>query len=154
MSARTAASTLPPLTMQMLRPPRARAAASANAPAPSATIAYLESLGGMEVLCAYEHELGAHFLQSLPAGVTVYGLQTLEGRLPTFLLNVEGVEAADAARELAGRGYGVWAHDTWYSLGLREKLPYPRDAIRVGLIHYNTVEEIDGFVAELGRLAG
>jgi cysteine desulfurase family protein (TIGR01976 family) len=118
----------------------------------SATIAYLESLGGMDVLRAYEHELGAHFLESLPAGVAVYGLQTMEGRLPTFLLNVEGVEAADAARELSARGYGVWAHDTWYSLGLREKLPYPRDAIRVGLIHYNTVEEIDGFVAELGRL--
>ncbi len=118
----------------------------------SATIAYLESLGGMEVLRAYEYELGAHFLESLPASVTVYGLQTMEGRLPTFLLNVDGVEAADAARELSDRGYGVWAHDTWYSLGLREKLPYPRDAIRVGLIHYNTVEEIDGFVAELGRL--
>ena len=67
-------------------------------------------------------------------------------------MNVEGVEAGDAASELSDRGYGVWAHDTWYSLGLREKLPYPRDAIRVGLIHYNTVEEIDGFVAELGRL--
>jgi selenocysteine lyase/cysteine desulfurase len=48
----------------------------------------------------------------------------------------------------------VWAHDSWYSLGLREKLPYPKDAVRVGLIHYNTVEEVDGFVAELGRLAG
>jgi len=118
----------------------------------SATIAYLESLGGMEALRAYERELGSHFLESLPASVTVYGLQTMEGRLPTFLLNVDGVEAADAARKLSDRGYGVWAHDTWYSLGLREKLPYPRDAIRVGLIHYNTVEEIDGFVAELGRL--
>jgi cysteine desulfurase family protein (TIGR01976 family) len=119
----------------------------------SATIAYLDSLGGMEVLRAYEHELGTHFLESLPAEVTVYGLQTMESRLPTFLLNVEGVEAADVAREMAARGYGVWAHDTWYSLGLRERLPYPRDAVRVGLIHYNTVEEIDGFVEELGRLA-
>jgi cysteine desulfurase family protein (TIGR01976 family) len=120
----------------------------------SATIAYLESVGGMEVLKTYEHELGRRFLESLPDSVTVYGLQTMEGRLPTFLLNVEGVEAGDAAPRLADRGYGVWAHDNWYSLGLREKLPYPRDALRVGLIHYNTIEEIDGFVAELGRLAG
>jgi len=120
----------------------------------SATIAYHQSLGGMEVLSAYEHELGRRFLESLPESVTVYGLQTMEGRIPTFLFNVEGVAAADVATTMAERGYGVWAHDSWYSLGLREKLPYPKDAVRVGLIHYNTVEEVDGFVAELGRLAG
>ena len=120
----------------------------------SATIAYLESLGGMEVLNAYERELGRRFLESLPDSVTVYGLQTMEGRLPTFLLNVDGVPAAEVATTLAQRGYGVWSHDNWYSLGLREKLPYPQDALRVGLIHYNTAQEIDGFVRELGRLAG
>jgi cysteine desulfurase family protein (TIGR01976 family) len=120
----------------------------------SATIAYLESLGGMEVLSAYEHELGRRFLENLPDSVTVYGLQTMEGRIPTFLFNVDGVAAADVATTMAERGYGVWAHDSWYSLGLREKLPYPQDAVRVGLIHYNTVEEVDGFLAELGRLAG
>ena len=108
----------------------------------SATIAYLESLGGMGVLSAYERELGQRFL----------GLQTMEGRVATFLLNVEGVPAASAAARLAERGYGVWAHDNWYSLGLREKLPYPEDALRVGLIHYNTADEIDGFLAELARL--
>src|ERR1700751_49987 len=77
----------------------------------SATIGYLESIGGMEVLRAYEHELGRRFLESRPETATVYGLQTMEGRLPTFLLNVEGVEAADAAVTIAARGYGVWAHD-------------------------------------------
>ena len=120
----------------------------------SATIAYLQSLGGMEVLKPYEHELGQRFLDGLPEGVTIYGLQTMEGRVPTFLLNVDGVEAAKVATAMAERGYGVWAHDNWYSLGLREKLPYPQDAVRVGFIHYNTADEIDGFLAELGRLAG
>src|SRR5579884_3127324 len=120
----------------------------------SATIAYLDSLGGIGVLREHERALGARFLETLPDGVTVYGLQTMEGRVPTFLLNVEGVEAADVAQTLAARGYGVWAHDSWYSLGLRERLPYPREAVRVGFIHYNTVEEVDGFVRELGRLAG
>jgi len=118
----------------------------------SATIAYLESLGGMAVLSAYERGLGRRFLESLPDSVTVYGLQTMEGRVATFLLNVDGVAAADVATTLAERGYGVWSHDNWYSLGLREKLPYPQDAVRVGLIHYNTAEEIDGLVAELASL--
>jgi len=118
----------------------------------SATIAYLESLGGMTVLREYERTLGQRFLEALPGPVTVYGLQTMEGRVPTFLLNVEGVEAADVATAMAARGYGVWAHDSWYSLGLREKLPYPGEAVRVGFIHYNTVNEIDGFLSELAAL--
>src|SRR5437588_3349088 len=120
----------------------------------SATIAYLESLGGMEVLKPYERELGQRFLDGLPESVTIYGLQTMEGRVPTFLLNVDGVEAAKVATTMAERGYGVGARGNWYSLGLRAKLPYPQDAVRVGFIHYNTADEIDGFLAELGRLAG
>src|SRR3954466_12424996 len=69
----------------------------------SATIGYLESLGGMPVLAAYERELGKRFLDGLPDSVTVYGLQTMEGRVATFLLNVEAVPAADAALRLAER---------------------------------------------------
>jgi cysteine desulfurase family protein (TIGR01976 family) len=118
----------------------------------SATIAYLESLGGMGVLRDYERTLGRHFLETLPANVTLYGVQTMEGRVPTFLLNVDGVPAAEVATTLAAKGIGVWAHDSWYSLGM--PFPYPGDAIRVGFIHYNTVEEVDGFVSELAALAG
>lgn len=118
----------------------------------SATIAYLESLGGMSAIAAYERELGRRFLDGLPEWATVYGLQSMDGRVPTFLLNLEGVDADDAAKRLAGEGFGVWAHDNWYSLGLREKLPYPDSAIRVGLIHYNTPEEIDRFNAALAEL--
>jgi selenocysteine lyase/cysteine desulfurase len=118
----------------------------------SATIAYLESIGGMEAIAAYERELGQRFIDGLPDGATVYGLQTMDGRVPTFLINLEGVDAADAAKRLADEGFGVWAHDNWYSLGLREKLPYPDSAIRVGLIHYNTADEIDRFNAALAQL--
>lgn len=118
----------------------------------SATIAYLDSLGGMGVLREYERMLGARFLETLPESVTVYGVPTMEGRVPTFLLNVDGVDASQVAQTMAERGYGVWAHDSWYSLGLRERLPYPSEAVRVGFIHYNTVEEVDGFVRELARL--
>jgi cysteine desulfurase family protein (TIGR01976 family) len=118
----------------------------------SATIAYLESIGGMQALAAYERELGQRFLDGLPDSATVYGQQTMEGRVATFLLNLDGIPAADAALRLAERGYGVWAHDNWYSLGLREKLPYAHDALRVGLIHYNTADEVDRFLSELSLL--
>jgi selenocysteine lyase/cysteine desulfurase len=106
----------------------------------------------MATLREYERGLGQHFLDALPDSVTVYGLQTMEGRVPTFLLNVEGVPAAEVATTLAERGYGVWAHDSWYSLGM--PFPYPGDAVRVGFLHYNTVEEVDGFVGELAAFAG
>src|SRR5262245_27045841 len=104
----------------------------------SATIAYLDSLGGIGGVREYERMLGTRFLETLPECVTVYGLQTMEGRVPTFLLNVDGIEASEVAARMADRGYGVWAHDSWYSLGLRERLKYPREAVRVGFIHYNT----------------
>jgi selenocysteine lyase/cysteine desulfurase len=93
--------------------------------------------------------LGRRFLEGLPQSATVYGEPTMEGRLPTFLLNLDGVPATEIADTLGARGYGVWAHDSWYSLGLREKLPYPEEALRVGLIHYNTTDEVDGFLREL-----
>src|SRR2546423_953540 len=118
----------------------------------SATIAYLESIGGLEAIAAYERELGLRFLDGLPDSATVYGLQTMEGRVATFLINLEGVDAADAAKRLADEGFGVWAHDNWFSLGLRERLPYPDSAIRVGLIHYNTADESDRFNAALAQL--
>jgi cysteine desulfurase family protein (TIGR01976 family) len=118
----------------------------------SATIAYLESIGGMEVLRDYERSLGDRFMATVPDTVEIYGVPTMEGRVPTFLLNVDGVPAADVATRMAEQGFGVWAHDSWYSLGLREKLPYPQDAVRVGFIHYNTVDEVDGFVAALASL--
>ncbi|HEY2310901.1 MAG TPA: cysteine desulfurase-like protein [Gaiellaceae bacterium] len=118
----------------------------------SATIGYLESLGGMSAIAAYERELGQRFIDGLPESVTVYGLPSMDGRVPTFLLNVEVVPAADVAARMAEQGFGVWAHDNWYSLGLREKLPYPQEAVRVGLIHYNTADEIDRFNAALAQL--
>ena len=118
----------------------------------SATIAYLDSLGGLGPLREYERELGRRFVDGLPDGVVLYGPQTMEGRVPTYLLNVEGMPAATVAATLAESGYGVWAHDNWYSLGLYEGLGYENEAVRAGIIHYNTAEEVDGLLAELGAL--
>ena len=88
-----------------------------------ATIAYLDSLGGMDVLRDYERDLGERFLAGLPRGVRLYGPAGMEGRVPTFLLNVDGVPAEAAARELAARGIGVWYADNWYCVALADRLP-------------------------------
>ena len=115
-----------------------------------ATIAYLDSLGGLAPLRDYERELGERFLAGLPGSVTLYGPPTMEGRVPTFLLNVAGVEAETAARTLAERGFGVWYADNWYCVSLADRLP--PSSLRVGFIHYNTADEVDRLLAELSAL--
>jgi cysteine desulfurase family protein (TIGR01976 family) len=117
----------------------------------NATIDYLDSIGGFEAIMPYEYELGERFLAGLSDAVRVYGLPGMEGRVPTFLVNVDGVPASDVAARLAGERMGVWAHDSWYSLDLYRRLGYDGGAVRIGFIHYNTPEEIDALVAALGR---
>ncbi|HZT92522.1 MAG TPA: aminotransferase class V-fold PLP-dependent enzyme, partial [Gaiellaceae bacterium] len=107
----------------------------------SATVAYLESLGGLAVLREYERELGARLLAGLPENVTLYGPPSMEGRVPTFLFNVDGVPAERVARRLAERGIGIWYADNWYCVALGSRLP--EQSLRAGIIHYNTVAEVD-----------
>ena len=116
----------------------------------SATIAYLDSLGGLAVLRDHERALGERLLAGLPANVTLYGPQTMAGRVPTFLLNVDGVPAEEAARRLADRGLGVWYADDWYCVALAARLP--EQSLRAGLAHYNTEDEVDRLLEELAGL--
>jgi selenocysteine lyase/cysteine desulfurase len=115
----------------------------------NATLDYLDSIGGFAAIVPYERGLAERFLRALPAEVTVYGLPGLEGRVPTFLVNVDGVAAADVAQHLADRGIGVWAHDSWYSLNLYRRLGYEHEAVRIGFFHYNTAAEVDRLLAAL-----
>lgn len=118
-----------------------------------ATFEYLREIGGMDAICRHERALAQRLLSALPDSVTVYGLSGIEGRLPTFLVNLAGVDADDVASELAERGIGLWSSDNWYSLGVYEALGIGDRSVRIGISHYNTVEEIDRLVAELERLA-
>jgi selenocysteine lyase/cysteine desulfurase len=47
---------------------------------------------------------------------------------------------------------GVWAHDSWYSLDLYQRLAYDDKSVRIGFIHYNTREEVDRLVAALAAM--
>jgi cysteine desulfurase family protein (TIGR01976 family) len=119
----------------------------------NAAIGYLDSIGGFELIIPYERSLGERFLAGISDAVTVYGLPGMEGRVPTFLVNVAGVPAAEVATRLADQRMGVWAHDSWYSLGLYRRLGYEDKAVRLGFIHYNTVAEVDRLVAALNSFA-
>ena len=120
----------------------------------NATIDYLGSIGGFDAIVPYERELGQRFVDGLSDAITIYGLPGMEGRVPTFLINVDGVPATDVAARLAEQNIGVWAHDSWYSLNLYKRLGYEQDAVRLGFIHYNTAEEVDLLVAALEGTRG
>ncbi len=118
----------------------------------NATIDYLDSIGGFAVIAPYERALGQRFLDALGDGIEVYGLPGMDGRVPTFLLNVTGTPADEVAASLAADQMGVWAHDSWYSLDLYQRLGYPGKSVRIGFIHYNTGDEVDRLAAALNAL--
>jgi cysteine desulfurase family protein (TIGR01976 family) len=117
-----------------------------------AAVEYLESLG-WSALVAHERELGQRFLDGLPENVRLHGPPTMEGRVPTFALSVEGLSPAVAAARLAERDIAVWAGN-YYAVEVMERLRLPEGAVRVGILHYNTAEEVDRLLGELEGLAG
>jgi len=120
----------------------------------NATMDYLDSIGGFAAIVPYERSLGQRFMDGAGDAVTVYGLPGMAGRVPTFLVNVEGVPADDVVRRLADAQIGVWAHDSWYSLDLYQRLGYQDKSVRIGFIHYNTEEEVDRLLEALAGMHG
>jgi cysteine desulfurase family protein (TIGR01976 family) len=116
-----------------------------------ATYAYLESLGGMAELAGWERQLGERLLAGLPPSARMYGLPTMAGRVPTFLINFPGISSAWLSEQLADLGFGVWSHGNYYAIGLHERIGWG-EALRIGLAHYNTPDEVDRFNEALGVL--
>ena len=94
-------------------------------------------------------------LKALP-GVTLHGISNpnrLEARVPTFTFSVAGHEAPALAEALAARNFFAWSgyYYAWEPatvLGLREG----PGALRIGLSHYNSADEVDGLLAALGQI--
>jgi cysteine desulfurase family protein (TIGR01976 family) len=115
-----------------------------------ATIDYLGSLG-WGAIQAHEHDLGARFLAGLPDSCRLYGLPTMQGRVPTFALTVEGVTPEQAAGRLADRRLAVW-HGDYYAVEVMKRLGLEDGAVRVGILHYTTPDEVDRLLAALAEL--
>ena len=116
-----------------------------------AAYGYLESIGGMAQIAAWERQLGERVLAGLPETARLYGLPTMDGRVPTFLVNFPGVPSGLLSEKLAERGFGVWSHGSYYALGLHDRIGWG-EALRIGLAHYNTIDELDRFCATLADL--
>ena len=112
---------------------------------------YIDSIGWTAIQ-AHERGLGQQFLNGLPANVTLYGLPSMEGRVPTFALTVEGHSPRAVAEHLAERDIAVW-DGNYYAVEVMERLGLGEGgAVRVGFVHYNTAAEVERLIDGLGEL--
>ena len=116
-----------------------------------AAVEYIESLG-WEAMTGHERRLGQQFLDGLPDAVQLYGLRTMEGRVPTFAFNVPGRTSEEVAIELAAREIAVW-HGDYYAIEIMKQLGLEgTGAVRAGFVHYNTADEVDRLLTALDEL--
>ncbi len=115
-----------------------------------AAVEYVDSVG-YEAIVPYEAELGERFLAGLPESCRLHGLPTMEGRVATFCFTVEGSSPAEAAARLGERGFAVW-HGNYYAVEVMRRLGLSDGAVRVGIVHYNTEDEVDRLLEELRAL--
>jgi cysteine desulfurase family protein (TIGR01976 family) len=115
-----------------------------------AAVDYLDTIG-WEGASAHERALGERFLEGLPPGCRLYGPSTMEGRVPTFALTVQGRTPLEVATHLGERGIAVW-HGNYYAVEVMEQLGLADGAVRVGIVHYNTAQEVDRLLGELDGL--
>ncbi len=116
-----------------------------------AAVDYVDSLG-WDAIRSHETALGERFLGGLPDGVELYGLPTMSGRAPTFCLNIPGRSPESVAISLAERDLAVW-HGNYYALATMEYLGLEDGAVRAGVVHYNTEDEVDRLLTGLAELA-
>jgi cysteine desulfurase family protein (TIGR01976 family) len=142
------------------------------------TFAYLERIGvaygragadatrrdrlraAMAAIHVHERELSLGTLERLRSvsGLRLHGIgdpERIGERVPTFSVTLDGHDPASVARHLAARAISTWDGDfyAWElvrALGLGDA----GGLLRIGLVHYNTLEEVDRLVAALGELAG
>ena len=115
-----------------------------------ATVDYVDSLG-WDAVQAHERALGERFLAGIPDDVELFGLRTMAGRVPTFCFNVPGHTPEEVARWLAERDLAVW-HGNYYALETMRYLGLPDGAVRAGIVHYNTEDEVDRLLGALADL--
>jgi cysteine desulfurase family protein (TIGR01976 family) len=114
----------------------------------------------MSAIRSYERDLVRPLLEGLLGlrGVTVLGVTDPargEERVPTVAFRVDGVHPDRVAQHLAQHAINAWSGDM-YAPELMRALGVD-DAggvVRVGLVHYNTRDEIDRLVAAVAMLIG
>jgi cysteine desulfurase family protein (TIGR01976 family) len=103
----------------------------------------------MQAIMDYERRLVAQLLAGLREikGLRIYGItnpQNLTWRVPTIACTVAGYSPRELAERLAAHNIFVW-DGNYYALSVMERLGLEAHggALRLGMAHYNTLDEID-----------
>ncbi len=115
-----------------------------------AAVDYLAEVG-WEFVHEQEHALGQQFLDGLPEDWRLYGAPTMEGRVPTFAIRSESLTPRSAAEALGERGFAVW-DGNYYAVEIMKRLGLDDGAVRVGIVHYNTADEVARLLEALAGL--
>ena len=107
----------------------------------------------------YESGLLRRLMSGLPAipGMRIFGItdrQRFDERCSTLSFRLGDHHPTKIAAFLGERGIFTW-DGNFYALNLSERLGVEQHGgvLRVGLVHYNTAEEVDGLLAALGEFS-
>jgi cysteine desulfurase family protein (TIGR01976 family) len=114
-----------------------------------ACVEYLHGVG-WKFISEHEHRLGQRFLDGLPEGWTLHGPAAMADRVPTFCVSPPDETPAEAAARLAAAGFAVWDGD-YYAVEVFRHLGLPDGAVRIGIVHTNTEDEVDRLLTALPR---
>ena len=86
----------------------------------------------------------------------LYGISDplrFDHRCATIAVRIDGWTPLQLATKLGERGFFTW-DGNYYALNLTEQLDVERTGgfLRIGLVHYNTMEEVEGFLAVLREM--
>jgi cysteine desulfurase family protein (TIGR01976 family) len=131
---------------------------SAQSPRRAAIVAAFEAIHH------YEHGLMNHLIAGLSQipNIKIYGITDparFAERCPTIALRVINQTPDQTplalATKLGDRGFFTW-DGNYYALNLTERLDVEESGgfLRIGLVHYNTAEEVDRLLAALREIVG
>lgn len=120
----------------------------------------LELKKAMTAVHACEFELGRALLSTLEAipGLRIFGnadARRLDERIATFSFRIGDLHPRVVAEKLAAENIYVW-DGNYYAVNVTERLGLEDKGgmIRVGAVHYNTLEEVAKLGEALKRIAG
>jgi cysteine desulfurase family protein (TIGR01976 family) len=115
-------------------------------------------IAGMTAIKEYEQSLSARLISGLQQikGLKIWGITDparYDRRVPTVSFTLEGHHPREVAEYLGKRGIFVW-DGNYYALAVMERLSLQPTGgmLRVGLVHYNTTEEVNRLLDELEAL--
>jgi cysteine desulfurase family protein (TIGR01976 family) len=112
-------------------------------------------VAGMEAIRAYESGLCRRLVDGLQAipGLHVFGItdpDRFEQRVPTISIRMEGLLPREISQRLDEANIFCWAGN-FYALAVTRHLGVEEEGglLRIGLVHYNTAQEVDTLLGVL-----